>query len=217
LVALAVYGSSVDGSFIPTFSDLDVAVFLHGEFDVEDAIAVQGGLSDLEPAPFAYIQVKFHDVDASASPTLVPGSFSVLWGKLPKDPSYLYDDNSLRRVTESWLERLAALIADDRAAWSVAAGAERRQRLVRLMMTRLKPAVRSMLVRQGEPPVPVWLAGWGELTSRWREHDVNSAARLASLLAALPPQGREQEVACGEEILRLLSYIRGVASRPADP
>lgn len=104
------------------------------------------------------------------------------------------------------------MIADDRVAWSVAAGSARRQRLVRLMMTRLKPALRSILVEHGEPPTDVWIAGWNELARRWREHDVEAAETLDSVLAVLPPAGREQEVACGERVLRLLARIEAVAT-----
>ncbi len=211
LVALVAYGSSVEGSFIPHFSDFDLAVFLHGEFTVEDAIAVQAALGDLEPTPFDYLQTKFVDVSAVATPTLVPGSFAVFWGELPAEPAYLHNPDLLRQAGKRWLDALPGLIADDRAAWSVAAGSARRQRLVRLMMTRLKPALRSLLVEHGEPPAEVWISGWHQLARRWRDHDAAAAEALDSVLTVLPSSGREQEVACGETVLRLLAQIEMAA------
>jgi hypothetical protein len=210
LVALVAYGSSVEGSLIPHFSDFDVAIFLRGDFGVEDAIAVQAGLRDLEPAPFDYLQTKFVDVFAPPAPTLVPGSFAVFWGELPDETGYLYGDDSMRQSSKRWLEILPSLLADDQAAWAVAAGSARRRRLIRLMMTRLKLALRSLLVEQGQPPAEVWIAGWDELSSRWRAHDPQAADALATVLAVVPPEGREKEVACAETILRLLAQIARV-------
>lgn len=81
------------------------------------------------------------------------------------------------------------------------------------MMTRLKPAMRSTLVERGSSPQQVWLASWSELAARWRKQDTESAADLESVLALLPPCGHDQEVACGERVLRLLGRIQGMASR----
>lgn len=207
LVALVAYGSSVEGTFIPAFSDFDLAIFLRGEFAVEDAIAVQAGLGDLQPTPFDYLQTKFVNVSVPPVPTLVEGSFSVFWGGLPDKRRYLHDADSLRQSGRGWLEALPKLIADDQAAWAVAAGSTRRCRLVRLMVTRLKPALRALLVEHGEPPGEAWIAGWHELARRWRKHDDEAADALESVLALVPPAGRKQEVACAETILRLLAQI----------
>jgi hypothetical protein len=211
LVALVAYGSSADGSFIQEFSDFDLAIFMRGEFSVEDAIAVHAGLGDLTPRPFGYLQTKFVDLSVAPEPMLVPGSFSPFWGRLPDEPSYLYEADSLRRSGRQMLETLPSLIANDRAAWAVGVGSARRQRLVRLMTTRLKPAVRSLLVEYGESPSEVWIAGWQDLGDRWRGHDEQAAENLDSVLVLLPPTGSEQEVACGERILRLLVGIERVA------
>lgn len=103
LVALAAYGSSVDGSFIVDFSNFDLAIFLHGAFGVDDALQVQRGLGDLEPMPFGYLQTRFVDLTVAPRAELVPGSYSVFWGELPRDPRYLHDDGSLRQVSRRCL------------------------------------------------------------------------------------------------------------------
>src|SRR5581483_8964633 len=152
LAALVAYGSAADGTFIAGFSDFDLAVFLRGEFSPDDAVAAQAALGDLDPAPFDYLQTKFIDLSLPPTPTLVPDSYLVFAGSLPSEPAYLYNDASLRRSGRKWLDDLPALIAADAAAWSVAAGSKRRRRLVRLMMTRLKPGLRAFLVERGESP-----------------------------------------------------------------
>jgi hypothetical protein len=79
------------------------------------------------------------------------------------------------------------------------------------MTTRLKPAVRALLVEYGEPPSEVWVAGWQELADRWRGQDEQAAETLDSVLTLLPPTGPQQEVATGEKILHLLAGIERVA------
>lgn len=207
LVALAAYGSSVDDSWIPGFSDLDLAVFMHGVPSAADAVATQRSLRDLDSGPFAYVQAKFLDVDEPPHQAIVPGAFRVFWGAIPNVAYYLHDDQSLRSSGKGWLRALPDLVAEDNAAWSVAAGSARRQRLIRLLMTRLKPAVRAMLVEEGESPSVVWLANWTELASRWGNYDPDAGEVLASLLVALPPANRAAELDCGEAILRLLERI----------
>jgi predicted nucleotidyltransferase len=211
LVALVVYGSAAErSSLISGFSDFDLAVFVRGGFDVEDSIAVQARLGDLETTPFDYLQTKLIDVTAPPVPVLVPGAFSVFYGELPDAWRYLHDDDSLREAGRCSLTALPGLLADDRAAWAVADGSARRRRLVRLMATQLKPALRSLLVACGEAPGEVWAAGWHELARRWREHDAEGAAALDAVLGCVPPTQRDDEVACGATLLRLLARI-GVA------
>lgn len=207
LVALAAYGSSVDDSAIPNFSDFDFVAFLHGALSVSDAIAVQRCLGDLDPRPFVYMQTKFVDVDARPQPTIVPGTVRFFWGAVSNLSDYLHDDQSLRSSGRAWLRALPDFVAEDKAAWSVAAGSARRQRLIRFLMTRLKPTVRAMLVEKGEPPAAVWGASWSDLASRWSTYEPEVGEALASILAVLPPPNREAELACGEAILRLFELV----------
>jgi hypothetical protein len=211
LVALAAYGSSVDDSAIPNFSDFDLVAFLHGALSVSDAVAVQRCLGDLDTRPFVYLQTKFVDVDARPQPAIIPGNVRVFWGAIPDVSDYLHDDQSLRSSGQAWLRALPELVAEDKAAWSVAAGSARRQRLVRLLMTRLKPTVRAVLVEKGEPPSAVWLANWIGLASRWGKYEPEAGGILASLLVALPPRNRAAELDCGEAILRLLERVVSAA------
>ena len=208
LAALVAYGSAADGTFIAGFSDFDLAVFLRGEFSPDDAVAAQAALGDLDPAPFDYLQTKFIDLSLPPTPTLVPDSYLVFAGSLPSEPAYLYNDASLRRSGRKWLDDLPALIAADAAAWSVAAGSKRRRRLVRLMMTRLKPGLRAFLVERGESPAAVWPMAWPDLAACWRQHDEEAASTLEKVLALLPPDGPQDERACGALVLGLLQRIR---------
>src|ERR1700683_350323 len=75
LGALYAYGSGVDGSFIPEFSDLDLAVFCHGRPTLGDCLALHHHFGTLEPDPFAYLQVKYVNLGEPAEPQLVQGSF----------------------------------------------------------------------------------------------------------------------------------------------
>jgi hypothetical protein len=207
LVALAAYGSSVDDSAIPNFSDFDLIAFLHGALAVSDAITVQRYVGDLDTRPFVYVQSKFVDADARPQQIIVPGTTRVFWGAVANFSDYLHDDQSLRRSGRAWLRALPDFVAEDKAAWSVAAGSARRQRLIRLLMTRLKPTLRAMLVEKGEPPAAAWCASWSDLASRWSTYEPEAGETLASILAVLPPPNREAELACGEAILRLLEPV----------
>ncbi len=61
-VALYVYGSGVDGSFIPGFSDFDLAIFNHTRPTLDDTFALHRHLGQIELDPFAYLQVKYVDL-----------------------------------------------------------------------------------------------------------------------------------------------------------
>ena len=207
LVALAAYGSSVDDSAIPDFSDFDLAVFLHGGLSASDAAGVQRCLGDLDIRPFVYVQTKFVDVDARPQRSIVPGIFGSSGAPFRTSPTTSMTISHFAAPARSGCERYRDLVADDQAAWSVSAGSARRQRLVRLLMTRLKPTVRALLVERGEPPLAVWRATWSELASRWDKYEPEAGEVLASLLVALPPQNREAELDCGEAMLLFLERV----------
>lgn len=198
LVGLAVYGSAATGDAIPGFSDLDLCAVLTDGLSLEDAIALQRAMP--EPAGIAYMQATFHSA-AAPEAYLVPGAFRVLTGTLPE--AFLLDEEGVRKSADDTLAALPALVDQDTRAWPGAIG-EKRLRHVRLMTTRLKPAVRATLVQRGEPPFVTWRASWDELVDRWNSHDARRATYLASALALLRSTPIDAQPA-GEALLRLLT------------
>jgi len=202
IVALVAYGSVVTGDFIEGFSDLDLVVVLPQPLTVEEAIVLQRQMP--EPVAVAYIQPTFHLRDRPV-PHLVPGAFHVEHGELPS--GFVATEETLRRSSADTLRVLPTLVDDDARAWVGAIG-EKRPRHVRLMVTRLKPAVRATLVRLGEPVVEVWRAPWDGLVDLWRQHRALRADELAEILELLRARTRDDR-ACGERVLRLLERITG--------
>jgi hypothetical protein len=74
---------------------------------------------------------------------LVPDTFHILTGEVPD--GFVHDEASLIRSSEECLADLPSLVDKDARAWTGSIG-EKRTRHVRLMTTRLKPAVRATLV-----------------------------------------------------------------------
>jgi len=200
IVAVAVYGSVVTGDFIEGFSDLDLQVVLPQPLSVEQAIMLQRQMP--EPPGVAYIQPTFSVRDRPVA-HLIPGAFRVEQGELPS--GFIATEETLRRSSTDTLRELPSLIEDDARAWVGAIG-EKRPRHVRLMVTRLKPAVRATLVELGEPVVDVWQTPWDGLVDLWRDHDGRSSAALAEILRLLHVRDRDDR-ACGERVLRLLERI----------
>jgi hypothetical protein len=200
LRGLAVYGSAVSGDAIPGLSDLDLFVVLTDELTLADAIALQRVMP--EPTGIAYLQPKF--VSASAvKPYLIPGGYRVLAGEMP--PGVEVDENGLCASSDGALRALPALVADDTRAW-VGAIREKRLRHVRLLTTRLKPAVRATLVQAGEPPLSTWRAPWDALVRAWRDHDARRADELAEAIALLRATPINAQAA-GEALLQLLTTL----------
>jgi len=207
LTALYAYGSAVDGSFLVGFSDFDIAAFCRGKPTLDSYVAIHRLLDDVDLHPFDYLQVKYVDVTASPRHELVPGAFEVLWGGLGDESSYVFTDESLRVESEHWLSAIPALAAGDAETWSIAVGSARRRRHVRLIITRVKPAVRSALTRLGEPPVKAFTASWDALPLMMAGHDEEAASQLAELRSLLPPVGPESERRAAELGLGLLSRL----------
>jgi hypothetical protein len=198
LVGLAVYGSVATGDAIPGFSDLDLCTVLTDALTVDDAIELQRAMP--EPAGVAYMQATFHSA-AAPEAHLIPGAFRLLTGTLPA--AFLIDEEGLRKASAETLSTLPALVEQDTRAWPGAIG-EKRLRHVRLMTTRLKPAVRAALVQCGDPPFATWRAPWDELVDRWHDYDARRAKDLASALALLRSTPMDAQPA-GEALLRLLA------------
>lgn len=209
LDALLVHGSAVTGGYIEGFSDFDFVLFMRGRLTADDAPALQARLGEVDHHPFDYLQVSRvvnleEPPDAEGRRLLIDEGYASLVGDYPTGWPFL-DEESLRVSGAEVLAGLPALMTLKRRRWAAATGA-RRTLEVRYHMTDLKPAVRSMLVEQGEPPLDVWRAPYGELARRWAVHDTERGARLSRLLDALPPTPAG-EARVGEEMLALLEEI----------
>ena len=133
----------------------------------------------------------------------MPDTFHILTGEVPD--GFVHDEASLIRSSEECLADLPSLVDEDARAWTGSIG-EKRTRHVRLMTTRLKPAVRATLVGVGEAPLTVWWLPWPQLVERWRDHDLVRAHELDALLVQLMGHPRDDR-ACGEKLLQLLHAL----------
>jgi predicted nucleotidyltransferase len=200
IVAVAAYGSIVTRDHLAGFSDLDVLVIVREPISVEDAIRLQRLMPEPDGVP--YVQPSFRLLH-EPEPYLVPGAFRVVAGELPD--GFVATEEALLRDGGEVLRKLPDLVRDDARAWTGAIN-EKRPRHVRLMVTRLKPAVRATLVRLGEPVLHVWAMPWDELAARWRIHDPKQGASLSAVIELLQSPNRDDR-GCGEAVLRLLDAI----------
>jgi hypothetical protein len=202
LQLLAVHGSQVAGDAFPSFSDLDLVALLGGAgLELETALKCAEGLAvDLGSTP--YLQVDWIHADAPR-PSLVPSSFRVLLGSEPPT-ELLHTAFTLRMSGAAWLEQLPDLIRRDTEDWAIAAG--RRQRQLRLIVTRVKPTVRAWLTTLGEDPVATYAAPWGRLANAVRRHDPGIAGLVLELVDGLRAEPRD-ELAVGATALHVLTRI----------
>lgn len=203
LAGTVVYGSAVTGDFIPGFSDIDLAVFARGALRLDDARALQEQADALAALAGGRLQLS-HWVDADRDaprPLFVPGAFMVLCGPGLR-PGWMHAEESLRAAGQAWLAALPVLVRRDASDWALASGPVR-TRLVRLLSTRLKPAIRAALVEQGHPALSVWGSPWNALVKLWSLHDEEGAVALRDVLGRLPTKpGEEREV--GDTLLAML-------------
>jgi nucleotidyltransferase-like protein len=198
LLGVAVHGSAVAGDAFPGVSDVDFVVVLDSRLTLRDCESVAPQLDAIEIAPFAYVQVTYHESTAPM-PSLVPDGFSLVHGDI--DPGFLHTDESLRSSGEMWLEDLPRLVDQDMKDWSVAVA--RRPRQFRLILTRLKPTVRANLVSWGDDPIATYRNPWPTLVSRLQVHAPRRATELSSLLRQLGT-GSPDLLDVGARALRLL-------------
>jgi hypothetical protein len=184
MAALVAYGSAVTGDLVPSCSDFDVKLFLRGPLTVADARRCQAAIGGIDREPFAYVQLSVIDVEGEAPAPILGPAYAVLKGGLDLGP-YLHTEASLRASGDRGLADLPRWLAEDVADWAVDTGRARSRR-VRVMVTRLKPAVRALLVRQGAEPLEVWAAVWPELLHELAGHDAALAEKAGAALARFP-------------------------------
>ncbi len=109
----------------------------------------------------------------------MPGSYELIVGSLAKESAYVFEDEALRAEAERWFSVLPGIVLDDTQTWSVAVGSASRQRHVRLILTHVKPTVRSTLALSGVVPTVAFAANWVELAEFMDSRDTESAAFFA--------------------------------------
>lgn len=180
---------------------------------MEDALALHRHLGTLEPRPFAYLQVKYVDLVDPPEPQLVPNSFELLAGALDAEAPYVFGDEALPIEAARWLSVLPGIVIDDTETWSVSVGTARRLRHVRLIVSRVKPAIRSILARRGVRPTTAFGASWSEMAELVRTLDLECASQIALLRSLLPPRDHGRTVLAGEVGLQLLWRLLSVANQ----
>jgi hypothetical protein len=176
---------------------------------VEDATAMNASLTRHcpDPAPFTILQMSaVVDVaDPDRRPKgLIDGACAVLAGALPASWEFNSTED-LRRAGEEWLADLPRLLRTDVIDWAADAGARREYR-VRVLFTRLKPAVRAILVQRGLDPFEGWTANWATLPRLVSDIDAELGSRIAALVERLPPRP-DTVLEIGRDALTLLDEI----------
>ncbi len=212
LVALAAHGGAVTG-FISGFSDFDFILVVKGFPSTADASALNEKLTRLcpDPAPFTYLQLS--EVVDLAQPGgslcgLIDGAYSLLAGALP-DGWQFNSREDLRTSGRALLSDLPRLIRIDTVDWA-ADVAGRREHRVRVLFTRLKPAIRALLVERGLDPFEVWTANWTALPSLLEGVQPQIGSVLAGLVEALPPT-RDNAFDLGDMALALIEQIAAMS------
>lgn len=211
LIALAAHGGAVTG-FISGFSDFDFVLVVKGFPSTADASDLNQALTRLcpDPAPFAYLQLSsvIDIADPGASRRgLIDGAYSLLAGALPEDWQFTNRED-LRTSGRALLSDLPRLIRIDTIDWAADAGG-RRERRVRVLFTRLKPAIRALLVERGLDPLEAWTANWTLLPGLLAGAEPQIGSVLAGLVAGLPPN-RGNVFGLGAGALQLLEQIAGM-------
>lgn len=162
---IVLHGSAAKGGSIPGFSDVDLMAFLAAEcFDStgslpDDAVfAIQEAIGPLpwREAGFLYPQAYFYDArrlpDWWTGPA--PGAYRVLWGRLPEQAKPTAE--GLRESSRHFLrEVLSQYISRDLGGF-VDAPDDTLPRRVRLLGTRVAPALFALLAHDADDALQVW-------------------------------------------------------------
>ena len=201
LASVVVYGSAADGDILAGYSDFDCLLAVRAPVTLGDALAIETTMGGADIAPFTYYQPTFVATD-SARGLLVPNAFVVISGDEP-DPAWVLTDEDMRASADKWLQQLPVLLAKDAVDWSMTTPSTRPRR-ARLHLTRVKPSLRALLVREGYDPSSAWAATWSDLLDGLATMDVRAVDRVTLLLAAASRHDdRTIAIAC----LKLLDTI----------
>ena len=214
LVGLAAHGSAVTG-YIAGFSDFDFVLVVRDFISPSDAAALHAALAVACPdsTPFTYLQLSAVVDIADSSRRrhgLIESAHAVLAGALPSDWEFNSEED-LRAAGRERLKALPGLVRIDSLDWAADTGAQRARR-IRVMMTRLKPAVRAILVNGGVDVMEAWTADWYGLAKALTALDADRGLRMSAILSRLPsPPADEMEV--GAIVLAFLGDLAGEYGR----
>ena len=214
LSALAAHGGAVTG-YIAGFSDFDFVVFLHGVLTVDDTLAIQRVTRDVDAGPFGYLQLsRVVDIDDTVERRegLIDDAYVLFYGRLPDDWSF-HSAETLRQRGRASLDRVPHEIVRLSNDWAVA-NAAARSRLIRYLATVLKPAVRALLCKLGEPVLDTWRSSYGELVARLDRYDPELASWLRSFIGMLPAAGLSEDTAASAAFALLRSVHDRAVSLP---
>lgn len=201
---LAVHGSAATGDILPSYSDLDLYAVIDCALDLASALELHQRIRLINPRPFSYIQPTFV-VRAEPKPLLVPGAFVTLIGSSPP-PSAVQSEDLLRQSGEQWLQKLPDLLASDVLDWAFVTTDESRR--ARLCLTRLKPAVRALVVRAGISPAVAWAAPWTSLLDEVHDLDLDLYELIALSIRTAREKGLGAASEVGSSALRASTAIR---------
>jgi predicted nucleotidyltransferase len=162
---IVLHGSALKGGAIAGFSDIDLVVFLAAEcFDADgnlpDELAFEAQRR-LGPLPsqehgLLYHQVMFYE--ASRYPRhwagIVPGAHRMLWGTAPRD--LMATAGSIREAALKYLRDDLPLLTDRDVQDFAGAPDHWLSGRVRLLGTRITPAVFSLAAMTTDNPIAVW-------------------------------------------------------------
>jgi hypothetical protein len=214
-VGLILFGSAVKRDVIPGCSDIDFQLFLDrsafdrdGDLPFELACAIHRELASIDPTPFRYIQTAVLSQDPPPSFVgPVPGTYQLLAGRLPVSEA---DNHHLRQASKEGLEELLRKRPLSTQVL-LEHGAGRLERNVRLLCTKVWPALYQVLTFLEEDAVGVWAlprqAASARLPQGWLpQHDIQSF--YAAVRAYYPD---ERPLEAGLEVMRHgLSFLAGV-------
>jgi hypothetical protein len=159
-IGLLAHGSAVKGGYIRGCSDIDLQLYLaedafsvHGQLPLEVALAIQGDLAQIDPAPFRYIQCYAeHLARAPGQVGPIPGAYAVLGGRLPIAEATAHELQDAARAALTRLDPYPAYIAKDLLHY----GDGRLERTVRYACTDVWPVLYHVLVLQHADAGYVW-------------------------------------------------------------
>ena len=159
-IGLLIHGSALKGGVIPGCSDIDFQLFLDdtaflvpGQLPLEVCLRIYQDLSQVDPAPFRYIQC---NVLSSLLPEgyigPIPGAYHLLVGTLP------VAEATRQQLRDSARKRLAML--DPVPRYMVGSllehGGERLAGNIRWLCTDVWPTLYQVLTLQGHDAFRVW-------------------------------------------------------------
>lgn len=164
-IGLLIHGSALKGGFIPSCSDIDFRLYLrdgafqsNGDLRFDLSLTIQRDLSQIDPAPFQYIQCYAQPPRLTTATNTggdigpYPGTFHMLAGELPVPIPTADQMRERARQSLAALQPIPAHLANGLIDY----GGGRLERHVRLLCTEVWPTLFNVLTLRAENPVDVW-------------------------------------------------------------